>query len=168
MSALEITSVTLIRVHSEVSFTYNLINLDNFDEGLELAFYNQKGGEWIPIQFYSAHDTSIRTDKNIGLSDISQRNHLTLRGHLVNFSIANDTWNKAEIRICGPGVFTEETEDNLFYWQFRWLQTAAVDDDNDTDGDVILIDDVNITVTVVNGTGQFQLFEDNLEAGSIR
>lgn len=140
------------------------MNLDNFDEGLELAFYNQnKTKEWIPIWFFSAHEPTVRTARDISLGDITN-GLLTLRGHHVNFSIEkSDSENEAHIQICGSDVFSEVTEDRLFKWQFRWQQTAAVDGENDTDGDVIHVDNVKINI-VEDGRKNLMLFEDDFES----
>ena len=140
------------------------MSLDNFDEGLELAFYNQNGTkEWIPIWFFSAHDPNVRTAQDISLGNITD-GRLTLRGHYVNISVENsDSENEAHIQICGPDVFSEETKDRLFKWQFRWQQTVAIDDENDTDGDVIHIDSVKINI-VEDSRKNLMLFEDDFES----
>ena len=144
-------------------FTYIFRSLDSFDEGLEVAFRNHRngGGTWIPLWFFSARDPAVRSTHDISLGDITDSGLLNLRGYPVNFTVAeNESKSEANIRICGPPVFDE---DRLFNWRFRWLQTAAGDDLNDTDGDVIQI--YNISITMVNGTDPVQLFQDDFSDG---
>ena len=90
---------------------------------------------------------------------------LNLRGYSARFSQTADSEGQATIQICGSEVF-RETADELFNWRFKWLQTVANDDVNDTDKDVIRID--NITITIVNGTDQLPLLEDDFGEGNIR
>ena len=144
------------------------MDLDNFDEGLEVAFYNlNRGREWIPIWFYSQYNHSVRSVQNISLGEIINSRYLALRGHNVRYTVAqndsNSTQNIANIRLCGPNVFSVEAHAGFFNWQFRWQQTVAVDDENDTDGDIIHIN--NVTIVVVNKTNEQRLtiFEDDLQ-----
>lgn len=144
------------------------MDLDNFDEGLEVAFYNLNGRrEWIPIWFYSQHNHSTRSMQDISLGEITDSGYLILRGHHVNYTVADsDSLNTVNIQLCGSNVFSDEAREGLFNWQFRWQQTVAVDGENDTDGDIIHID--NIKIAVVNETcdqGPIVLFEDDLQNG---
>ena len=156
--------------YREINFTYEFDGVDNFDEGLEVSFLNWNASttEWIPIHYFSAHNASVRSEQNISLGDVSEgEESLVLRGYPVNFTV-NESQSEVEatIRICGPNVFSASTEDQLYNWEFRWLQTAAAgDNENDTDGDVVYI--YNVTITVVNSTGNDTgqlIFEDNLES----
>ena len=147
-------------------FTYILRSLDSFDEGLEVAFRNGRGGvgTWIPLWFFSARDPAVRSTHDISLGDITDSGLLNLRGYPVNFTVAeNESKSEANIRICGPLVFNEV---RLFNWRFRWLQTAAGDDLNGTHGDVIQI--YNISITMVNGTDPVQIFQDDFSDGEVR
>ena len=140
--------------------------MDNFDEGLEVSFlnWNTSTTKWIPIHYFTAHNASVRSEQNISLGDVSGES-LILRGFPVNFTVNESQLEvEATIRICGPNVFSAGTEDQLYNWEFRWLQTAASgDNENDTDGDSVYI--YNVTVTVMNSTGTDRLlFEDNLES----
>ena len=154
---------------SEVRFTYDLISLDSFDEGLEMSFSylnSNRRGAWIPIWYYSSHEPedkgrSVDHEDTITLGNITD-GQITLRGYTVNFTVAeNMTDNEAMIRLCGANVFGRDTEDKLFKWRFRWLQTAAQDDSNDTDGDVIRIYNIHIQA-VLNGTtdSEIPLFDN--------
>ena len=138
--------------------------MDTFDEGLEVSFLNwNRRNEWVPIHYFAAHDPSVRTEQNISLGEVSQK-MLVLRGYPVNFTtIDNQTVAEATIKLCGPNVFSPSTEDQLYNWEFRWLQTAARDDDNDTDGDSIYISNITITVVNFNNTQRIVIFEDKFE-----
>ena len=140
--------------------------MDTFDEGLEVSFLNWNiRNEWVPIHYFAAHDPSVRTEQNISLGDVSQE-LLVLRGYPVNFTVTGNQMGtgtvEATIKLCGPNVFSPSTEDQLYNWEFRWLQTAARDDDNDTDGDSIYISNITITVVNFNDTNQ-RIFEDKFE-----
>ena len=159
---------------SEVNFTYEFMDLDNFDEGLEVAFCNLNGQrEWIPIWFYSQYNLSVRSMQDISLGKNINSGYLTLRGYYVNYTVVksdpNSTQNEANIRLCGSNVFSNETHEELFNWQFRWQQSVAMDDENDTDGDIIHID--NVKIAVVNETSDkrpIMLFEDDFQTGLLR
>ena len=137
-------------------FAYTLRNLDSFDDGFELSFRNNEngGGTWIPLWFFSAIETTVRTVHDISLGSITDDGLLTLRGYPVNFTVSENL-SEANIKLCGPGVFNNQTDKGLFNWRFRWLQTVANDMDED---DVIYIYNVSITV---NDTQQLLLFQDH-------
>ena len=147
-------------------FTYIFRSLDSFDEGLEVAFQNSMNGRgtWIPLWFFSARDPAVRSIHDISLGNITDSGLLNIRGYPVNFTVAeNGSKGEANIRICGPLVFDEEADRGLFNWRFRWLQTAAGDGLSDTDGDVIQV--YNVSITMVNGTDPVQLFQDDFSDG---
>ena len=161
--------IILLQLYSEVNFTCEFVGVDTFDEGLEVSFLNwnrtYRRNEWVPVHYFAAHDPSVRTEQNISLGDLS-RELLVLRGYPVNFTVAGNqtgTVVEATIKLCGPNVFSPSTEDQLYNWEFRWLQTAARDDDNDTDGDSIYISNITITVVNFNDTQRIVIFEDNFE-----
>ena len=144
----------------EVVFKYDFGSLDSFDEGFEVSFRNHKngGGRWIPLWFFSAHESTNRTVHNISLGDIiTDDGLLTLRGYTVNFTISENNLTEANIKLCGPGVFDDQAAKGLFNWQFRWLQTVVNDSMSDeNEDDVIYI--YNVSITVVNNT---QIFHDD-------
>ena len=142
-------------------FTYFFRSLDSFDEGFELSFLNGRngGGRWIPLWFFSAHESAIRTVHDISLGDIADERLLDLRGYTVNFTVSNES--EANVKICGSGVFDQQAIKGLFNWRFRWLQTVANDYmNNEYEDDAIYI--YNVSVTMVNGTQQaVLLFHDD-------
>ena len=147
----------------EIMFTYIFRSLDSFDEGLELSFQNDTNGResWIPLWFFSA--AQYRTVHGIDLGDITDEGLLRLRGYPVNFTLS-ENYSEANIKICGPGVFNDQSAKGLFNWRFRWLQTVANDPmDGIDEDDAIYIYNVSITV---NDTQQLQqLFQDQFSAG---
>ena len=147
-----------------VRFTYDFVDLDSFDEGLEVSF-RQLNGNWIPIGFYSEHNSTNRNHE-ISLGDIND-GQLTIRGYPVTFTVAeSQSNNEAIIRLCGENVFGPETEDELFQWRFRWLQTALKDDNDDTD--VIHIDNITIDVFKSDRPEMLTLFEADFEMATER
>ena len=148
-------------------FTYIFRSLDSFDEGLELSFQNDMigRGKWIPLWFFSATQQSIvRTIHDINLGDIMDEGLLSLRGYPVNFTVSeNYSTSEANIKICGPGVFNDQSAKGLFNWRFRWLQTVANDSMGGIDeDDAIYIYNISITV---NDTQQLLLFQDHFSTG---
>ena len=147
----------------EVTFAYIFRTLDSFDEGFELSFRNgmNGGGTWIPLWYFSAHESTNRTVHNISLQpgDITDDGLLNLRGYTINYSISENNISEAEIRLCGPRVFNEQAAEGLFNWRFRWLQMVAKSSMNDKD--VIYI--YNVSITVVNDT-QLPLFHDDFSS----
>ena len=144
----------------KVMFTYIFRNLDSFDEGFELSFRNNEngGGTWIPLWFFSAIESTVRTVHDINLGSITDDGLLTLRGYPVNSTVSKNL-SKTNIKLCGSGVFDNQTDKGLFNWQFRWLQTVANDPMNSMDeDDVIYIYNVSI---IVNDTQQLLLFQDH-------
>ena len=146
-------------------FTYNFRSLDSFDEGFELSFSdNMFGAEvWIPLWFFSAHES--RTVHDISLGNITDERLLNLRGYTINFTASeNNNISVANIKLCGSRVFGEQEAKGLFNWRFRWLQTVANDYMTSMDeDDVIYI--YNVSITVVNDTQQVPLFEDDFSEG---
>ena len=140
-------------------FTYIFRSLDSFDEGFELSFQNGRngGGRWIPLWFFSAHES--RTVHDISLGDITDEGLLALRGYTVNFTVSKQS--EANIKICGPEAFDQQAVTGLFNWRFRWLQTVGNDYmNNEDEDDVIYI--YNVSITMVNGTQQAALlFHDD-------
>ena len=153
-----------ITICREIMFTYTFRNLNSFDEGFELSFRNNEngGGGWIPLWFFSAIESSVRTTHNISLGNITDDGLLKLRGYPMNFTVSEN--NKADIKLCGPGVFNNQTAKGLLNWRFRWLQTAANDPTNSIDeDDAIYIYNVSI---VLNDTQEVNvLFQDNFSTG---
>ena len=136
-------------------FTYSFRNLDSFDEGFELSFRNNEngGGTWIPLWFFSAIESTVRTVHDINLGSITDDGLLTLRGYPVNFTVSENL-SEINIKLCGPGVFTDK---GLSNWRFRWLQTVANDPMNSIDeDDAFYIYNVSI---MLNDTQE--LFQDN-------
>ena len=150
----------------EIAFTYIFRSLDSFDEGFELSFRDDMngGGRWIPLWFFSAHESTSRTVHNINLGDITDDGLLSLRGYTVNYTVSENNTNEANIKLCGPRVFNEQVDKGLFNWRFRWLQTVAnsliIDKDED---DVIYI--YNVSINVVNDT-RVPLFQDEFSEGN--
>ena len=127
--------------------------------------FRNLNGDWIPIWFYSEHNETIRSQE-ISLGDIND-GQLTIRGYPVNFTVAeSQSNNEAIIQLCGSNVFGEETEDELFQWRFRWLQTALRDGDNDTDA--ITIDSITIDVFMNDSQEILTLFEVDFEMANER
>ena len=145
-------------------FMYMFRNLDSFDEGFELSFRNNVhgDGEWIPLWFFSAIESSIRTTHNINLGSITDDGLLKLRGYPVNFTIS-ENYSETNIKICGPGVFNDQSAKGLFNWRFRWLQTAVTDPINKDDAAAVYIYSVSITVN--HDTNQVLLFHDSFSTG---
>ena len=109
--------------------------------------------------FFSAINTSNRTTHNISLGSITDDGLLTLRGYPVNYTVSENL-SKTNIKLCGPGVFNDQSAKGLFNWRFRWLQTAANDPLSSVDeDDVFYIYNVSI---VVNDTQE--LFQDYFSA----
>ena len=144
----------------KIMFTYTFRNLDSFDEGFELSFLNNENGagRWIPLWFFSAAETSNRTTHNINLGSVTDDEVLTLRGYDINFTVSENL-SETYIKLCGPGVFNNQTDKGLFNWRFRLLQTVANNSMNSVDEDVIYIYNVSI---VVNDTQE--LFQDYFSA----
>ena len=144
----------------EIVFVYIFRSLDSFDEGLELSFQNNMNGRerWIPLWFFSAQQS--RTVHDIDLGGIIDERLLSLRGYPVNFTLSeNYSTSEANIKICGPGVFNDQSAKGLFNWRFRWLQTVANDPmDGIDEDDAIYIYNVSI---MVNDTQQLLLFQDH-------
>ena len=150
----------------EVAFTYIFRSLDSFDEGVELSFRDgmNGGGRWIPLWFFSAHESTNKTSTvhDINLGDITDDGLLNLRGYTVNYTVSEKNINEANIKLCGPRVFNEQVDKGLFNWRFRWLQTVANSSINDKDeDDVVYIYNVSITV---NGT-RVPLLQDDFPEG---
>ena len=141
-------------------FAYIFRSLDSFDEGLELSFQSDTNGRgrWIPLWFFSAQQSTVRTVHDIDLGDIMDEGLLSLRGYAVNFTVS-ENYSEANIKICGPGVFNDQSAKGLFNWRFRWLQTVANDPmDGIDEDDAIYIYNVSI---MVNDTQQLLLFQDH-------
>ena len=141
-------------------FAYIFRSLDSFDEGLELSFQSDTNGRgrWIPLWFFSAQQSTVRTVHDIDLGDIMDEGLLSLRGYPVNFTVS-ENYSEANIKICGPGVFNNPSDKGLFDWRFRWLQTVANDPMDGIDEDnAIYIYNVSI---MVNDTQQLLLFQDH-------
>ncbi len=112
-------------------------------------------GRWLPLWFYS--QSTVRTPHDIDLGYIRDERLLSLRGYPVNFTIS-ENYSETNIKLCGPGVFNNQTAKRLFNWRFRWLQTVANDPMNGADeDDTIYIYNVSITV---NDTQEMMLFQD--------
>ena len=139
-------------------------NLDSFDEGFELSFLNNENGRgrWIPLWFFSAINTSNRTTHNISLGSITDDGLLKLRGYPVNFTIS-ENYSETNIKICGPGVFNDQSAKGAFNWRLRWLQTVVIDPINKDDAAAVYIYSVSITVN--HDTNQVLLFHDSFSTG---
>ena len=143
-------------------FTYSFRDLDSFDEGFELSFLNNEngGGTWIPLWFFSAIESTVRTVHDINLGSITDDGLLTLRGYPMNFTVSENL-NETSVKLCGPGIFNNQTDKGLFNWRFRWLQTVANDPMNSIDeDDAIYIYNVSIMVNDTQELNNIILFQD--------
>jgi hypothetical protein len=113
-------------------------------------------GRWIPLWFYS--QSTVRTPHDIDLGDIRDERLLSLRGYPVNFTIS-ENYSETNIKLCGPGLFNNQTAKGLLNWRFRWLQSVANDPTSGVDeDDTIYI--YNVSIIMVNNTQEMILFQD--------
>ena len=87
--------------------------IDSYYEGVELAFRNAPGADWIPVQYFLASDTNL-SGNLLGSYDETQQT-IAIRGYRVPVDIS-ETPEVISVSVVilgvGPGV------------QLRWLQSV--------------------------------------------
>ena len=118
-------------------------DVNNFDEGVELAIRSPTDNQWVPLRYYATSNKPERAqparDITVGVITDSM---LSLRGYQVGTANLTGPTNVTEY-LC-DGAFLQEGV------QFRWLQTTFRLSTNTT-RDPWLID--NVVITVHSGAG---------------
>ena len=148
-SHLRICSEISILLMKDLNYPF-VITCMEMESGFRYGFFQPKSHLSEPFITY------------ISLGSITDDGLLKLRGYPVNFTIS-ENYSETNIKICGPGVFNDQSAKGAFNWRLRWLQTVVIDPINKDDAAAVYIYSVSITVN--HDTNQVLLFHDSFSTG---
>ena len=129
------------------------LGLDTFYEGIEVSMGNwDRDSHWIPLHFFSAGNNNDPYRIPFGPINITDST-VVIRGYDVPYTFRNSNQPlSVNWSVCGE-MFVR---DGL---QFRWLQTAAVDQQQIT-RDCVTMDDLSISLAHKDQTKVSLVSED--------
>ena len=142
-------------------FIGNGDDIENFDEGVELAVKRVDDNQWIPLKFFTKTWKEKLQNIEIGHYD-NVSNTLSLRGY--NVSVTNVPNEVSEVHEC-----ICYSPSSLNQVQFRWLQTTEHTANSNgmvVPRDTWYIDNVEISIT--NGSCSQTVFNDSFPSRTIK
>ena len=136
-------------------------DIDNFEEGVELAVKRVEDNQWIPLKFFTNTSKEQLQRINVGhYNNVSDT--LSLRGYDVSVSNVPNEISEVHECICYPPSSVNQV-------QFRWLQTTehrANSSGISVPRDTWYIDNVEILTT--NGSCNQTLFNNSFSSQDLR